>query len=81
MKSTIIAAVLLLASGAAIAEEPAKKTTDTLQQMDNHAACYYANVAYSKGSFIKAGDVQLKCVRTMINGNRREENPLEWEKL
>lgn len=81
MKKTSIAALLLMTSCAVAAQEPAKNDAPTLQKMDPQVACYYANVAYSKGSIISAGDSQLQCIRTIINGTRSEQNPLEWDKL
>lgn len=79
MNKAIIAAAFLVGSGMATAAEPAKKEVSVLPKMDNHVACYYENIGYSKGAKITVKDETLKCVRTMIDGLRSEDNPLEWE--
>ncbi|WP_410002305.1 DUF1496 domain-containing protein [Pseudomonas fluorescens] len=63
------------------ASEPVKKVLPPSPPLDTHQACYYENIAYSKGSVISVGPVQLECVRTIgSNGVRGEENPLQWIK-
>ncbi len=82
MKGFILATTIMVFSFGVSASEPAKKNLPPSPPLDTHQACYYENVAYSKGSVISVGQVHLECVRTTgSNGFRGEENPLEWSKV
>ena len=82
MKKAIIASTFMVFSAAALAAEPPSKDAAQLPQFDNHQACVYQNVIYSKGAVVSAGQSQLQCMRGMgVNGFRGDENPLEWVKL
>lgn len=81
MKQIITAALVLAVSSSVLAEEPQKKGAEQAVKIDNYAACYYANVAYSKGAVIAVGDKAIQCVRTPTNKFDKDDSPLEWRKI
>lgn len=79
MKQIITVALLLAASSAVLAVEPQKKDAEQAVKIDNYAACYYGNVAYSKGAVIAVGDKAIQCVRTATSKFDKDDSPLEWK--